>query len=75
MSWFTGRELIKTIEEKTQSRWRSKTAWASVLSLGLFIAKNYLHYNVGDSDQLVNLVLVTLTALGIFNNPEKADGF
>lgn len=59
-----------------QNRWRSKTAWAAVLSLALFVAKNYFNVNLGgDTDQLVSLVLVTMSALGIFNNPEKADGF
>jgi uncharacterized membrane protein len=64
----------------TQSRWRSKAAWACVIALILFVLKNYgLLAPIGlteDSfNELVTLVFSVLMAFGVFNNPEKKGQF
>ena len=58
-----------------QSRLRSKCAWISVISLAIFIGKNYFDVEVAQVDKLVEMVLVTATALGIFNNPKDKDNY
>lgn len=58
-----------------QSRWRSKTAWIAIISLGVFVAKTYFGVEVPEADKLTELLLVTLTAIGVFNNPSKGDGY
>ena len=58
-----------------QNRLRSKTAWLSVLTLVIFVAKTYFGYNIPEADQLINLILITGTAVGIFNNPERSDKY
>jgi len=58
-----------------QSRWRSKTAWIAIISLSIFVAKTYFGIEVPEADKLTELLLVTLTAIGVFNNPSKGDGY
>ena len=58
-----------------QNRWRSKTAWASLLALFLFVTKTYFKVEIAQGDMLVNLILLAGSALGIFNNPENKEGF
>jgi uncharacterized membrane protein len=58
-----------------QSRWRSKTAWAAAISLALFVAKTYFGVEVPEVDKLTELILVTFTAVGVFNNPMNGDGY
>lgn len=59
----------------TQSRWRSKLAWTSTLSLIVFIIKHYTDYEIQKIDELVDLILTVLTALGLFNNPTRSDSY
>jgi uncharacterized membrane protein len=58
-----------------QSRWKSPVAWAALAALVFFVAKTWAGFEIPGWDQFVTLVISALTALGIFNNPEKADGF
>lgn len=64
----------------SQSRWRSKAAWASVATLVLFILKTYGQLEViGLSEdsfkELTTLVFAVAIAFGVFNNPTSKDGF
>lgn len=54
-----------------QNRFKSKVAWISTLTLITFIFKNYMDLEIQNVDKLIELILVTATAWGIFNNPEK----
>ena len=54
-----------------QNRFKSKVAWISTLTLITFICKNYMDLEIQNVDKLIELILVTATAWGIFNNPEK----
>ena len=58
-----------------QSRWRSKFAWGSLVALILFVLKTYFHYDIPEADKLADMVLLTLTGFGLFNNPENKEGF
>lgn len=58
-----------------QSRWKSKAAWVAVISLVVFILKNYLDVNIPKVDELINYILITASVLGIFNNPEDKENF
>lgn len=52
-----------------QKRLKSKVLWTAVLSLILFVAKNYCNFEVVKGDELIEMVLLVLTLLGIINNP------
>lgn len=56
-----------------QSRWRSKTAWVSVAALFVFILKTYTNIQIPEIDKLIELVLISATAFGVFNNPTSKD--
>lgn len=56
-----------------QSRWRSKTAWMALIALVLFIVKTYTNIEIPEVDKLVELILITATAFGVFNNPTSKD--
>lgn len=63
-----------------QSRWRSKAAWASVITLVLFILKTYgLLDAIGLSEnsfkELTALIFAVALAFGVFNNPTSKDNF
>ena len=58
-----------------QSRWRSKAAWMAALSLILFVSKTYFGYEIPEGDRFVDLILLVATAFGIWNNPERSDGY
>jgi uncharacterized membrane protein len=58
-----------------QPRWKSKAAWVSALSLILFVAKTYFNIDIVEGDKLVDLILITLSAFGIWNNPTDKEGF
>ena len=58
-----------------QNRFRSKTAWLSVITLGLFVAKTYFNIEIPEADKLVDLLLLTASTLGIFNNPTDKDNY
>ncbi len=66
--------------QETQSRWRSKAAWASLLGLVGLIFSNYGLYNLlgitSDTWQaLVNALLAALVAFGVLNNPTDPKHF
>lgn len=66
--------------QETQSRWRSKAAWASLLGLVGLIFSNYGLYNLlgitSDTWQaLVNALLAALVAFGVLNNPTDPNHF
>jgi uncharacterized membrane protein len=58
-----------------QARWRSKIAWGAVLALILFVLKTYFGYELPEGDRLIELILLTASALGIFNNPTSKEEF
>lgn len=63
-----------------QNRFKSKTAWVAVAALLLFILKTYgLLAPIGLTEnsfkELTDLILVVLTAFGIFNDPTNKEGF
>ena len=69
---------IKLYKEKTiieQNRLRSWTLWLSVAALIAFVTKTYFHYEIPEFDNLVNLILVVLTAFGILNNPSDSTNY
>jgi len=47
-----------------QSRWKSP-----------FVVKTWFGFEIPGWDQFVTLVIAAGVAFGIFNNPEKKDGF
>ena len=58
-----------------QNRLRSKIVWTSTASLLIFILKNYINLEIAKVDELINLILVLATVLGIFNNPRDKEEF
>jgi uncharacterized membrane protein len=58
-----------------QSRWRSKTAWMSVISLVLFVLKTYFEIDLKEADKLIELTLICASCLGIFNNPTDKQNY
>jgi uncharacterized membrane protein len=58
-----------------QRRLKSKMLWTAVLSLILFVAKNYFHYEIPEANELVEMVLLILTLVGILNNPTNKNGW
>ena len=58
-----------------QNRFKSRMAWASVLTLILFVLKTYFKIELPEGDKLVELILLALSGMGIFNNPENKEGF
>jgi len=58
-----------------QSRWRSPVAFTALVSLILFVLKQYFNYEIPQGDRLIELILVTLTALGVFNNPTDKNNY
>jgi len=52
-----------------QNRLRSKVVWTSTATLIIFILKNYLEIEIPKVDELIELILILATVLGIFNNP------
>jgi uncharacterized membrane protein len=66
--------------QETQSRWRSKAAWASLLGLVGLIFSHYGLYNLlgitNDTWQtLVESLLAALVAFGVLNNPTDPNHF
>jgi uncharacterized membrane protein len=58
-----------------QNRFQSKVVWISTATLVLFVLKTYFNIEIPQADKLLELILLTATALGIFNNPEAKDHF
>ena len=58
-----------------QNRFRSKVVWTSTATLIIFILKNYLNIEIPKVNELVDLVLVLATVLGVFNNPCDKENF
>lgn len=63
-----------------QSRWRSKAAWVAVAAIIGFVLGNWgLFDKIGLTDeswqQLVELVLASLAAFGVFNDPTSKSTF
>ena len=58
-----------------QSRWRSKTSWVAFFALVTFVVKTYLKVEIPAIDELFNLILALLAALGVFNNPTDSEHF
>ena len=52
-----------------QSRWRSVTAWTSIVSLIMLILKNKYNFELRDADTCVSLIFTAFIAFGILNNP------
>lgn len=64
----------------TQSRWKSKIVWTTILSLIVLVGGNYgLWDAIGMTSetfqQAANLVLTVLVTVGILNNPSDAEKF
>lgn len=64
----------------TQSRWKSKIVWTTILSLVVLVGGNYgLWDAIGMTSetfqQAANLVLTVLVTVGILNNPSDAEKF
>lgn len=58
-----------------QNRFRSKIVWTSTFALIIFVLKNYFGYEIPKVDELIDLVLVLATVLGVFNNPLDKEKF
>lgn len=62
----------------TQSRWKSKVVWVTVISLIILVGGNYgLFDYIGMTSDVfqtaANMVLSILVAVGIINNPTDSD--
>ena len=58
-----------------QNRFRSKYAWTALLALMAFVVKNYIGFEIRDIDKLIDLLLVTASAFGIFKNPTDSEKY
>lgn len=58
-----------------QSRWKSKTAWMTVVTLIAFVLNTYFHIVIPELDTLINLMFTVLIGFGIWNNPRDGDRF
>jgi uncharacterized membrane protein len=58
-----------------QNRFKSWALWLSIAALISFVAKTYFGYEIPQFNELVDLILIVLTGLGILNNPENKTGF
>jgi len=58
-----------------QSRWKSPVAWSALAALLFFVVKTWFGFEIPGWDDFVTLVIAAGVAFGIFNNPEKKDGF
>ena len=58
-----------------QNRFKSWALWLSIAALIAFVSKTYFSYEIPEFDQLVNLILVVFTGLGILNNPQNKEKF
>jgi uncharacterized membrane protein len=58
-----------------QSRWRSVTAWSSLLSFLVLFLKIIFKIEVPQADVLINAFLGAMVALGIFNNPTSKNTY
>lgn len=58
-----------------QNRFKSWALWLAVAAFLGFVLKTYFNYEVPQFDTLVNLLLTTLTAFGILNNPTSKTAF
>jgi len=58
-----------------QNRFKSKASWISTFTLVVFVLKNYFDFEIANADKLIELILITATAWGIFNNPERKGGY
>ena len=76
----TEKDSTATEAQASQSRWRSKTAWVAVFAILGFVLGNWgLFDKIGLTNeswqQLVELVLASLAAFGVFNNPTSKETF
>lgn len=58
-----------------QSRWASPMAWSAIAALIFFVVKNWLGFEIPGWDEFISLFIAAGVALGIFNNPERKNGF
>ena len=58
-----------------QSRFRSKVVWTSTATLIIFVLKNYFNIEIPKVDELIDLLLVLATVIGVFNDPTNKEGF
>ena len=59
----------------SQPKWKSKYFWLAIVSLVIFVLKTYFNYEIPKVDELINLVLVALSALGIWNDSGNAESW
>ena len=52
-----------------QNRFRSPVLWLAIFSLIGFISKQIFHWEFLYYDELVELIMAVLIALGVVNNP------
>ena len=59
-----------------QSRWRSKTAWLSLISFVLLAVKLVFKIELPPYvDELINSLFAVLTMFGIWNNPTDGNNY
>jgi len=58
-----------------QNRFKSKTAWISLLMLIAFVSKTYFDYEIQEADKLINMIITVLIGFGIFNNPKDPKNY
>lgn len=58
-----------------QNRLRSKVAWTSLIALIAFVAKTYFNFELAEQDKLIELILICMTAFGIWNSPTNRNKF
>ena len=60
---------------ETQSRWRSKAAWAGIAALIAFVAKTWIGFEIPGWDEFINIVFTILIAFDLFNDPKNKTGY
>ena len=58
-----------------QNRLRSKIVWTSTATLIIFILKTYFNIEIPKVDELIDLILVLATVLGVWNDPTNKEGW
>ena len=58
-----------------QPKWKSWGAWASTIALALFVLQNFFDIKIPKAEELTNLIYLLGMGWGIWNNPQRKDGY
>jgi len=66
---------LNSYTNKLQNRLRSKVLWTSLITLILFVVKEYFDIEISKVNELLTLVMTCLIGFGILNNPTDKNNF